>query len=127
MVRLIATDLDGTLLDDDHVSVPQRSLAALREASAQGISVAVASGRPWCFVQKLVEEMGCVDYALLCNGASVLDVRSRTWISQGGLEEPVWRAVLSLLRTGHFPFFVYSEGGAYLSAPWWRPLSPSTS
>ena len=114
MVRLIATDLDGTLLDDDHVSVPQRSLAALREASAQGISVAVASGRPWCFVQKLVDEMGCVDYALLCNGASVLDVRSRTWISQGGLEEPVWRAVLSLLRTGHFPFFVYSEGGAYL-------------
>ena len=114
MVRLIATDLDGTLLDDDHVSAPQRSLAALREASAQGISVAVASGRPWCFVQKLVEEMGCVDYALLCNGASVLDVRSRTWISQGGLEEPVWRAVLSLLRTGHFPFFVYSEGGAYL-------------
>lgn len=114
MIRLIATDLDGTLLDDDHVSIPQRSLAALRDASAQGISVAVASGRPWCFVQKLVEEMGCVDYALLCNGASVLDIRSRTWISRGGLEEPVWRAVLSILRTGHFPFFVYSEGGAYL-------------
>ena len=35
-IRLIALDMDGTLLDDDHATIPQRNLAALRAAAHKG-------------------------------------------------------------------------------------------
>ncbi|WP_256445842.1 HAD family hydrolase [Pseudoflavonifractor sp. MSJ-37] len=117
MIRLIATDMDGTLLAQDHVTVPPRNLAALQVASGKGVAVAVASGRPWCYVRDLVEQMGCVDYAVLCNGASVLDIRGREWLAAGGLEEPLWRKVIGLLRARKILFLAYCGGEAYLERP----------
>lgn len=40
-VRLIACDLDGTLLDADHCTVPEGNIRALREASARGASIVI--------------------------------------------------------------------------------------
>lgn len=36
-VRLIALDMDGTLLLSDHQTVPQRNIDAIRRANAAGI------------------------------------------------------------------------------------------
>ncbi|MBQ2833208.1 MAG: HAD family phosphatase [Clostridia bacterium] len=44
-VRLIALDMDGTLLLSDHHTVPQRNIDAIRRADALGIRVAISTGR----------------------------------------------------------------------------------
>ena len=44
-VRLIALDMDGTLLASDHHTLPQRNIDAIREADRKGIRVAISTGR----------------------------------------------------------------------------------
>lgn len=44
-VRLIALDMDGTLLASDHHTVPQRNIDAIRRADSLGIRVCISTGR----------------------------------------------------------------------------------
>lgn len=54
--RLIAIDVDGTLLHSDgHVS--ERNLAALREAEAHGIEVVIATGRRHCYAMRVLRDL----------------------------------------------------------------------
>jgi len=54
--RLIAIDMDGTLLHSDgHVS--ERNLAALRAAETNGIEIAIATGRRHCYAMRVLREL----------------------------------------------------------------------
>jgi hydroxymethylpyrimidine pyrophosphatase-like HAD family hydrolase len=54
--RLIAIDMDGTLLHSDgHVSA--RNLATIREAEAHGIEIAIATGRRHCYAMRVLREL----------------------------------------------------------------------
>ena len=56
-IRMIAIDMDGTLLGDDgHVSL--RNLAALLAAEAAGIEIVVATGRRHSFAMKVLRPLG---------------------------------------------------------------------
>ena len=43
-VKLIALDMDGTLLASDHFTIPQRNIDAIRRAQNAGICVAIITG-----------------------------------------------------------------------------------
>jgi len=54
--RLIAIDIDGTLLHSDgHVS--ERNLAAIRKAEAHGIEIAIATGRRHSYAMRVLREL----------------------------------------------------------------------
>ena len=57
MIKLIACDVDGTLLDDQGQLDPETK-AAIREAENQGIQFLICSGRSYFEVQLLLEESG---------------------------------------------------------------------
>lgn len=84
-IRLIALDMDGTLLDDDHATVPARNVAALRRAAERGAAVAIASGRAWDLLHEVAAQLDMLHYAVLSNGAAVLDVTSGEWLWRKGL------------------------------------------
>ena len=42
-IKLIATDLDGTLMAPDHMTVTKRTKDALEEAHSRGIKIAIAA------------------------------------------------------------------------------------
>ncbi len=71
-VRMIAIDLDGTLLGLDG-RVGPRNLAALRGAYQAGILVVVATGRRHFYALKVLGELGMLERAILVssNGAVV--------------------------------------------------------
>ena len=96
-IKLICLDMDGTLLGADHATVPARNIRALRAASERGAAVAVASGRPWGFLHEVAEQLGVLRYAVLSNGAAVLDVHTGEWLYRNCLPEETRQALTELL------------------------------
>lgn len=71
--RLIATDLDGTLLRDDR-SVSERTIAALAAAEQAGIEVFFVTGRPARWMDVVSDHVHGHGLAICGNGAAVVDL-----------------------------------------------------
>lgn len=74
-IRLIALDLDGTALMDDHKTISPRLLSALDAAHQKGVAVAIITGRqlgmlPDC----LSRAFSWKHWAACCNGAEIWDL-----------------------------------------------------
>jgi Cof subfamily protein (haloacid dehalogenase superfamily) len=70
--RLVATDLDGTLLRSD-LTLSERTAVALRTASAEGMLVALVTGRPVRWLRRVYDQLGIDIPAVCANGAVVYD------------------------------------------------------
>lgn len=74
MIRLIATDMDGTLLIHGTKGIPEPNLLALRQASARGVHVALCSGRMPEDMSFFASDAGVNAHILSLNGSYCLDV-----------------------------------------------------
>jgi hydroxymethylpyrimidine pyrophosphatase-like HAD family hydrolase len=77
--RLIATDLDGTLLRGDG-TVSCRTREALARARALGALVVVCTARPVRWMRGLAEELALDGIAVCANGAVLWDLRRDTLV-----------------------------------------------
>ena len=125
--RLVASDVDGTLLDDDE-KVSRRTRAAVTAAVQAGAQFVLATGRPPRWVQPVVDELGFAPMAVCANGAVIYDpaadriVSARTLTAEvlGELAEIATRVIpgsgLAVERVGRSahdaatPQFVSSPG-----------------
>lgn len=84
-IKLLVTDIDRTLVNSPHCASPSpRNIAALRAASEQGVTVAIASGRNQASCRTFARELGLACPILGNNGAEVFDggeLRSRKPLS----------------------------------------------
>ena len=88
--KLFVTDLDGTLLEDDHFTVSERNRAAMEALQAQGIKLCACTGRVLCVLPKAVEELE-FDYAITSNGGSCIDLKTGEHIFTAALPERLAR------------------------------------
>ena len=95
--RLVATDLDGTLLRSDGTG-SERTAEALRAVQAAGIRTVLVTARPPRWLDGLAHLVGDGGVALCGNGAFVYDVRSRRVLSHHGIQSDVVRAIVADLR-----------------------------
>lgn len=72
-IRLVATDLDGTLVHPDG-SITPRTRAALVAAEEAGVDVVFVTGRPLRWAEEVFEHVGGHGHAIVSNGALVWDV-----------------------------------------------------
>lgn len=76
MIKLLALDLDETLLSNDkHVS--KENIAALKKARENGIHTVIATGRPWFSFHETLEEIGTRhlkdEYSISLNGGAIVE------------------------------------------------------
>jgi Cof subfamily protein (haloacid dehalogenase superfamily) len=96
--RLVAIDLDGTLLGD-HGQVSARSVAALCDAAAAGIVVTIATGRPPVMLGALLDSANsAVSYVIGANGALVQGYPNGELLRLVGFDFDVARAAVEALR-----------------------------
>ena len=73
-IKLIALDLDGTLLTTDK-RLTKENRNALKRAADSGIEIVPCTGRFYLGIPDNVRELDFIHYAILINGAQVLDIR----------------------------------------------------
>jgi Cof subfamily protein (haloacid dehalogenase superfamily) len=73
MIRLVATDLDGTLLTPEG-TITSRTRTALEQVQALGVTVVLVTARPIHRAQLVAIEAGVSGIAIVSNGAITLDL-----------------------------------------------------
>jgi Cof subfamily protein (haloacid dehalogenase superfamily) len=117
MIRMVATDLDGTLLRSDG-TVSDRTRTALRAAADAGLAVAFVTGRPPRWLDVLVEQTGYVGVAVGANGAVLYDVTEERLISAHLLGSALMVELGTALRA-EFPevAFAVEYGDGFAAEP----------
>ena len=95
--KLILSDLDGTLLDEEKHLTP-RSRAALERASAAGAQVVIATGRFFGGVPDFLRQLPFLRYFILMNGAKVYDRQTDTILYRAEIPLKTAQAVYGLLE-----------------------------
>src|SRR3981081_4024831 len=78
-VRLIALDIDGTLLDS-RWQLPEANRAAIAEATRRGIEVALVTGRRYDFAMPVAREIDSPLTMIANNGALIRSTDRRTHV-----------------------------------------------
>ena len=73
-IKLIAFDLDGTLLNSKKELTPN-TRATLEKAASMEIEIVPSTGRFWNLIPDCVRELDFINYAITLNGAEVYDVK----------------------------------------------------
>lgn len=128
--RLIATDLDGTIVRSDG-TISDRTRKALAAAEEAGLVVAFVTGRPPRWMSRVVEETGHRGIAICANGAVVYDLHTETIVRQHPLEPAVALQLVRDLREA-MPEIVFAveRGLQFLHEPAYVPrveLPPDSS
>lgn len=88
MYKLVAIDMDGTLLKGDK-TISERTKSAIKSAREKGVTVVLATGRPIEGVSRYLEELDMYtdkDYVLSYNGALVQKTKSKESIAKIALD-----------------------------------------
>jgi len=72
LYKLLATDLDGTLLDA-RTTVSRSTAATLRDAERRGLQIVICTGRAYSSAFFYARELGLQAYILSANGAQARD------------------------------------------------------
>ncbi|GAB3014958.1 hydrolase [Nocardioides flavus (ex Wang et al. 2016)] len=95
--RLVATDLDGTLLGSEG-RVSARTRGVLDELDAAGVPVVFTTGRPIRWMEELWEAVGGHGLAICSNGGIVYDVARREVRTARAIPAEVLLEVATMLR-----------------------------
>jgi hypothetical protein len=97
VIRLLAVDIDGTLLDS-RGRLPEVHHEALAEAASRGVSVALVTGRSFHFTRPIVERLH-LPLTVIVNNGAVVKQRDGATLLRHVLPRDAARAVLLQTRT----------------------------
>lgn len=124
-IKLIAIDIDGTLLNSQH-QLTHEVRTALKQAEAQGVKIVLCTGRPLTGVESLLEELDLFsgdDYVITYNGSLVQSTHDKEIVSKFGLSHDDYLEIELLARKLGVHLHTETEDTMYTSN---RDISPYT-
>lgn len=112
-IKIIATDLDGTLMMPDHLTVSERTKNALFRAHINGVKIAISTGRTLSLVENVIEQIPFVDFVMYSDGASVYDVQNKKRIFTDHISPDRVAKILDFLNDFPIYYNVYLDGKLY--------------
>lgn len=113
-VKLIMTDLDGTLFKDDHVSISERNISALKSAKEKGIKICISTGRTKSLIFEATAAIPFADYIITSNGAVTYDAQTDEIITSQLLDAEKSKKVFSVINEHSLTHEIYFQGECFL-------------
>jgi hypothetical protein len=128
--RLIATDLDGTIVRSDG-TVSARTVAAFGRAIAAGAKLVLVTGRPPRWMREIATAIGQTGLAICANGAIVYDLDTERVVHSRQIEPDVLSLATTRLRAAmpDVAFAIEREDGFHCEPAyrtWADPTPPPT-
>ena len=114
-IRLVALDLDGTLLDSEK-RLSARNRAALEAAAARGIEIVPTTGRFFGMMPEAVRALPFVRYAITVNGAQVYDRAADAAIARAEIPVATAIAAMEVLDGFDCIYDCYQENWGWMTA-----------
>ncbi len=106
--RVIALDLDGTLLDDQKKILPE-SLEVLQQARQQGVKVLIVTGRHHVAIHPFYQALELDTPAICCNGTYLYDYLGKKVIESNPLTTDISNQILQRLENSDIHRLMYVD------------------
>ena len=110
MYKLIAIDLDGTLLNS-YGEISNKNKEAISYAIEKGVKVILASGRDPKTMEKISLELGIDTFLVAGNGASVYDIKQEKNIYENFLTIEKALKIIKICKENSIFFSIYTTEG----------------
>ena len=110
---MIATDLDGTLLNSEGVP-SKENIAALQEAINQGVIVTISTGRMFSSSVHFARAIGITAPMICYNGGLIINPLNDEWLHHSPLDHSFALEVLSHLRENDLCVQTYIDDTLYI-------------
>ena len=122
-IKLVASDLDGTLLNKNKEITP-RLFDALKKLDELGIYFVPSTGRPFGTVPKAIKELPFLKYVITSNGAAIYDAAEQKNIIENFLTPEAVDAVIKIAKELPVITEYFIEGKAYIAKDIYDDLAP---
>ena len=108
MYKLVAIDLDGTLLNS-YGEVSENTKEEIKKAIENGVEVVLASGRPISSVEDLANELQANHYLISGNGAIVYDMYKKEVVYDKFLSKEQVLNIVKICEENSIYYNIYTE------------------
>ena len=114
-IKLVAIDLDGTLLTSDK-QVTLGTIETLKKVVEQGVIVVIATGRPLLGLDSVIKDVPKSPYILTTNGARVVNVDTGEVILERLISHDVVLKIFDILGRYDCVKEIFYDGQGYVAA-----------
>ncbi len=116
--KLIATDLDGTLLDS-RGNVSRENLTAIENLAKIDVNVVLSTGRTLSEIPKQLKNNINIPFLIGSNGAGVWDLKTREKIVSLAINKDLSNEIFNILREYKTNITFRYKGESYVDATDW--------
>lgn len=108
MYKLVAIDLDGTLLNS-YGEISQRNKEAILKSMEKGAEVIIASGRPISSAKSYANESGANHFIVCGNGSALYDVKNEKIVYDKFIDRQKALEIIKICEDNSIFFNIYTE------------------
>ena len=108
MYKLVAIDLDGTMLDS-YGMVTEETKKTIKKVEEQGVNVIIASGRPIDSIKSIANEIDSKKYFISGNGAIIYDMEKEEIIYEKCMPKEKVLEIIKICEENSIAYNVYTE------------------
>lgn len=110
MYKLVAIDLDGTMLNQYGI-ITEKTKKAISKAQEKGVEVMIASGRAITSVKRFSKEINSNKYFISGNGAITYDIKNNKILYENILSKIKALKIIKICEENSIYYNVYTENG----------------
>ena len=114
MIKVIASDMDGTLLNNNH-EIDEETAKAIKKAEEKGIIFVISTGREYENVKYLLDKQNIKCQCILSNGAEYRDEMGNI-LDVININEKSSRKILKILKENNISARMFTNKGIYTTA-----------
>jgi Cof subfamily protein (haloacid dehalogenase superfamily) len=111
MIKLIASDMDGTLLNEKH-KIDKETVVAIKKAEEAGIVFAISTGREYDTVEPVLKENNIKCQCVLMNGAEYRDEEGNI-LQEINIEQITATRIIHMLQKEKVTARIFTNKGIY--------------